>query len=79
MPLKKDGLQRGAYNQRQMTYVCQFVVTDRRGGDLNARDHEHPLGARLPGDDVLDHPIGEIFLLRALCSRFETATAVDAL
>ena len=29
-----------------------------------ARDHEQPLDARQAGDDVLDHPVDEIFLLR---------------
>ncbi len=29
-----------------------------------ARDHEQPLDARQPGDDVLDHAVDEIFLLR---------------
>ena len=29
-----------------------------------ARDHEQPLDPRQSGDDVLDHPVGEIVLLR---------------
>ena len=44
-----------------------------------ARDHEQPFDARQAGDDVLDHAVGEILLLRIAAHVLERQTAIEGL
>ena len=50
-----------------------------RGEARIAGDHEEPADAAQAGDDVLDHPVGEIFLLGVGAQALERHTAIDGL
>src|ERR1700732_581817 len=59
-----------------LLYVDRLALV---GETRIAGDHEEPADARQRSDDLLDHAVGEIFLLRVALMFWNGSTAIDGL